>query len=140
MACLLEMRTRGIEVTGGATGRGDGAGSHLPTEWMCRPWKRASLTGAVVSTVTVAKPPANSMSAVATVVPSASFSWAVSFSPLGSVWPACPCPLSLGEADGAGEPVQMDGRSAGDVAWVRSDCKRSKARTGTANKAAAAAS
>src|ERR1700682_4649084 len=114
--------------------------SHLPTEWMCRPWKPGvSLPGAVVSTVTVAKPPANSMSAVATVVPSASFSWAVSFSPLGSVWPACPCPLSLGEADGAGEPVQIDGVVPGDVAMGSFGLQALKARTGTANKAAAAA-
>jgi hypothetical protein len=60
-------------------------GSHFPMEWMCRPWKPGvSLPGVVVSTVTVAKPPVNSMSAVATVVPSASFSWAVSFSPLAA--------------------------------------------------------
>ena len=77
---------------------------------MCRPWKPGvSSPGAVVSTVTVAKPPANSKSAVATVVPSASFSWAVSFSPLGSFALAGPCQPSLAEAEGAGEPVQTDG-------------------------------
>ena len=35
--------------------------SHLPTEWMCRPWNPgASCPSAVVCTVTVAKPPVNS--------------------------------------------------------------------------------
>src|ERR1700704_5114215 len=107
--------------------------SHLPTEWMCRPWKPGvSSPGAVVSTVTVAKPPANSMSAVATVVPSASFSWAVSFSPLVAA-------VALGDADGDGEPVQIDGVVPGDVAGCSGGLQALKASTGTANKAAAAA-
>ena len=89
------------------------------------------MPGVVVSTVTVAKPAANSMSAVATVVPSASFSGAVSFSPLG----AGP---SVGDADGAGEPVQTEGVVPGEVATGSFGLHALKATTGTAKKAAAA--
>ena len=79
---------------------------------MCRPWKPGvSLPGAVVSTVTVAKPPANSMSAVATVVPSASFQLGGQLLAAGgSALDPRPCPPSTpGDADGDGEPVQTDG-------------------------------
>src|SRR6476620_5069696 len=110
--------------------------SHFPTEWMCRPWKPgANWPGAVVSTVTVAKPPANSMSAVATVVPLASFSWAVSFSPLAAWFsPVWPCP-SVGDAEGDGEPVQTDGVVPGEVATCSGALHALKATTGTAKTA-----
>src|SRR6478735_5926978 len=110
--------------------------SHFPTEWMCRPWKPGvNWPGAVVSTVTVAKPPANSMSAVATVVPLASFSWAVSFSPLAAWFsPVWPCP-SVGDAEGDGEPVQTDGVVPGEVATCSGALHALKATTGTAKTA-----
>src|SRR5689334_4590518 len=113
--------------------------SHLPTEWMCRPWNPGvSLPGVVVSTVTVAKPPANSMSAVATVVPSGDFSWAVSFSPLGAGLSPVEPWVSLADADGAGEPVQTEGVVPGEVAGCSGALHALKATTGTAKKAAAA--
>ena len=86
-------------------------GSHLPTEWMCRPGKPGvSLAGVVVWTVIVAKPPVKSMSAVATVVPSASFRWAVSFSPVAA-WPVV-CPPLVGD----GAAGDTDGVVPGEVA------------------------
>src|SRR6478752_1338713 len=114
--------------------------SHLPTAWMCRPWKPGvNWPGSIVSTVTVAKPPVNSMSAVATGVPLASFSWAVSFSPVGA-GASVPCPpaLSPGDAEGAGEPVHTDGVVPGVVATGSFGAHALNATTGTAKKAAAA--
>src|ERR1700752_3621113 len=84
----------------------------------------------------VAKPPVKSMSAVATVVPSASFSWEVSVAPAGPS--ACPPPPSPGEAVGDGEPVQTDGVVPGVVAMGSFGLHALKATTGTAKKAEAA--
>src|SRR3954467_3041103 len=113
--------------------------SHLPTEWMCRPWNPGvNLPGAVVSTVTVAKPPVNSMSAVATAVPSASFSWAVSFSPLAAGPAPSPPSVSLGDADGDGEPVQTGGVVPGEVAGCSGALHALNATTGLATAAATA--
>src|SRR4029077_13643578 len=113
--------------------------SHLPTEWMCRPWKPGvSTPGAVVSPVRVAQPPGNSMSAVAPGVPLASFSWAVSFSPLATGAASCPPEPSPGEAEGDGEPVQTEGVVPGEGATGSFGLEGLKTRTGTAKKAAAA--
>src|SRR5215510_3493186 len=80
------------------------------------------------------------MSAVATVVPSADFSWAVSFSPLAAACPWAPCPPSPspGDAVGDGEPVHTDGVVPGEVATCSGALQALKATTGTAKKAAAA--
>src|SRR5262245_39955045 len=106
---------------------------------MCRPWKPGvSLPDAVVSTVMVAKPPVKSMSAVATVVPSAIFSWAVSFSPVAA-WPvACPPSVPPPAGVGEGEPVHTDGVVPGEVATGSFGLHALNATTGTAKKAAAA--
>src|SRR3954468_22015445 len=81
------------------------------------------------------------MSAVATVVPSASFSWAVSFSPLAAAWPVPPPspPPCSGDADGDVEPVQTDGVVPGCVATGSFGLQAHNASAGTANMAAAAA-
>src|SRR6478735_7269799 len=77
----------------------DGAtefGSHLPTEWMWRPWKPgASRPVATVLTVRVAKSPVNVSLAVA----------GCELSPLAPAF-----------AEGLGEPVQTDGVVPGCVA------------------------
>src|SRR6478672_277864 len=106
--------------------------SHLPTEWMCSPWNPgASLPLAVVCTVSVAKPPVNSMSAVATVVPS------VSFSPLGSAEVVGAGPSSPADAEGDGEPVQIAGVVPGDVATGSLGLQAVNASAGTANRVTA---
>src|SRR6478672_88636 len=96
----------------------DGAtefGSHLPTEWMWRPWKPgASRPVATVLTVRVAKSPVNAISAVATVVPSGLLRSAVSVSLAVA---GCELsPLAPAFAEGLGEPVQTDGVVPGCVA------------------------
>src|SRR6476646_8655972 len=108
--------------------------SHLPTEWMCRPWNPgASSPGALVLTVTVAYPSAKAISAVATVVPFANFKSAVSFSPLLWLsWPPWPPPSSLGGADGDGEPVQTDGLVPGEELGVSGALQPLNTRAGTA--------
>src|SRR5512139_1143605 len=81
------------------------------------------------------------MSAVATGVPLASFSCAVSFRPCGwfSVWlpPSLP-PPSPGAAEGVGEPVQTDGVVPGELLGVSGALHALSASAGTANTAAAA--
>src|SRR6202022_5186209 len=83
--------------------------SHLPTAWMCIPWKPGvRIPSPIVSTVRVAKPPVKSNVAVATGLPSAVDSWAVSF---------CPSPADgwVGDADGDVDPVQIGGVVPGEV-------------------------
>ena len=76
----------------------------------------------------------NSKSAVATVVPLAFLSWAVSFSPAGSASPS-PSAGAAG-ADGDGDPVQIDGVVPGCEPPARWGLQALKASAGTANKAA----
>ena len=134
VAWHLEMPTGGVEVARLAAGRCDRAGFALAHRVDVQPVEaRRELTGAVVFTVTVAKPPENAKSAVATVAPLAFLSWAVSLSPAGGASPW----LSPADADGAGEPVQTDGVVPGCRASASrgTACAPSR-RAGTANRAA----
>src|SRR6478752_9780897 len=95
----------------------DGAtefGSHLPTEWMWRPWKPgASRPVATGLTVRGEKTQVNEISAVATVVPSGLLRSAVSVSLAVA---GCELsPLAPAFAEGLGEPVQTDGVVPGCV-------------------------
>ena len=69
---------------------------------------------------------------MATVVPPAFLSWAVSLSPAGAAAPW----LSAGEADGDGEPVQTDGVVPVVELGVSGALQALSARAGNANRAA----
>src|ERR1700709_559975 len=101
---------------------------------MCMPWKPGvSWPDAVVLTVTVANPPENTNSAVATDVPSAVFRSAGRVSPAVVVVASAPWPAS--PADGGGEPVHTGGVVPGCVA-TGSDGEQAAA-IGTMSAAAA---
>src|ERR1700730_613910 len=108
-------------------------GSHLPTAWMCIPWKPGvRMPSPIVSTVRVAKPPVKSNVPVAAGLPSAVDSWAVSF---------CPSPFAGWEvdADGDVDPVQTGGLVPGEVLGFWCGLQALSPRAGTANRTAATA-
>jgi hypothetical protein len=106
---------------------------------MCIAWKPGGRTfSSVVSTVTVANPPLNSIVAFATCLPSGVASFAVSFREAPDELDAVVLTDVL-DGPGAGEPVHTDGVVPGELLGFWFGLQALSARAGTARNAAATA-